>query len=303
MTNSKEKNGEARSLHEINQYKDPAFPVGVYSVTCEGIMPEGRGYRDLHWHEELQFTYVDEGSLNMRVDGKDYQLKKEEAIFINRNLLHITTNLSEDGQYRSLNFPDKILGFFPGSRMEQDCVIPYTRSYGLATVVLKRDVDWQAEILEDLKQILELLRGERIEIFEYRVSVAIINMWIKFVTNISEKMIEPTKGYIRKQERIHTMLSFIHENYMNEIHLKEIARSANVSVGECCRCFQSMVKNSPNQYLMEYRISKGKELLRGSKLSVTEVAYMVGFNDSSYFIQNFKKSTGVTPGEYANEKC
>lgn len=128
---------EKDNLYEVNRYADTAFPVGAYTVTREGIMPEGRGYKDLHWHEELQFTYVVSGELRIRIDGKDYLVKEKEAVFINRNLLHITTDLTEDGKYISLNFPDKILGFFPGSRMEQDYVFPYTRGYMLPAVVLK----------------------------------------------------------------------------------------------------------------------------------------------------------------------
>lgn len=128
---------EKDNLYEVNRYADTAFPVGAYTVTREGIMPEERGYKDLHWHEELQFTYVVSGELRIRIDGKDYLVKEKEAVFINRNLLHITTDLTEDGKYISLNFPDKILGFFPGSRMEQDYVFPYTRGYMLPAVVLK----------------------------------------------------------------------------------------------------------------------------------------------------------------------
>ena len=69
-------------------------------------MPEGRGYKDLHWHEELQFTYVVNGELRIRIDGKDYLVKEKEAVFINRNLLHITTDLTEDGKYIAVRFHD-----------------------------------------------------------------------------------------------------------------------------------------------------------------------------------------------------
>ena len=100
-----------KRLHEINRYADSAFPVGIYTVTREGILPDGRGYQDLHWHEELQLTRVECGNLDIRVDGIDYMLHQGEAILINRNLLHVTTNLSENGKYISLNFPDQILGF------------------------------------------------------------------------------------------------------------------------------------------------------------------------------------------------
>ena len=39
-----------KSLQEINRYKDSAFPVGMYVVTKEQIIPHGRGYMELHWH-------------------------------------------------------------------------------------------------------------------------------------------------------------------------------------------------------------------------------------------------------------
>ena len=49
------------------------------------------------------------------------------------------------------------------------------------------------------------------------------------------------------------------------------------------------------------REEKSKELLMGTEMSVTEVAYAAGFSDSSYFIQYFRKYEGITPGEYG--KC
>ena len=49
------------------------------------------------------------------------------------------------------------------------------------------------------------------------------------------------------------------------------------------------------------REEKSKELLMGTEMSVTEVAYADGFSDSSYFIQCFRKYEGITLGEYG--KC
>ena len=49
------------------------------------------------------------------------------------------------------------------------------------------------------------------------------------------------------------------------------------------------------------REEKSKELLMGTEMSVTEVAYAAGFSDSSYFIQCFRNYEGLTPGEYG--KC
>lgn len=51
-------------------------------------------------------------------------------------------------------------------------------------------------------------------------------------------------------------------------------------------------------FLRQVRISHAKELLKEEKWSVTEVAAMVGYNDTSQFIRIFRQEVGVTPKKY-----
>lgn len=291
-----------KPLHEINRYDDAAFPVGMYIVTKNKIVPEGRGHMDLHWHEELQFTLVTNGSVSMQVDGKMYTLEEGQAIFINRNLLHITSKLPEDGRYISINFPDKLLGFFVGSRMERDYVMPYTNNYCFPAIVFREEVLWQKKILDELWKLEDILL-KREAAYEYKVSQKLVTIWLQLITNAGDQLKNPSRGYIRKQERMQKMLSFIHGNYMNNILLRDIAAEANVSEGECCRCFKELIRESPNQYLLGYRISRAMEMLSRTELSVTEIALQCGFNDTSHFIQYFKKKVNKTPNEFRSEKC
>ena len=53
-------------------------------------------------------------------------------------------------------------------------------------------------------------------------------------------------------------------------------------------------------YLSSYRVMVGMELLRTTDLVITDIAFRVGFNYSSYFIQAFKKKNGMTPKQYRN---
>lgn len=63
-------------MHETNQYNDYAFPVGVYRVIKESIVPAGWGYQDLHWHEELQPAMAVSGTLTIQVNGIDHCLRR-----------------------------------------------------------------------------------------------------------------------------------------------------------------------------------------------------------------------------------
>ena len=55
---------------------------------------------------------------------------------------------------------------------------------------------------------------------------------------------------------------------------------------------------SPIDYLIRLRIRKAAELLCDDGTKVTEAAFRVGFADGNYFSRQFRRVTGLTPGEY-----
>lgn len=112
--------------------------------------------------------------------------------------------------------------------------------------------------------------------------------------------IEANANAFSEDQRIKHMLSYIQQNHKQKIALEDIARNSNLSRAECCRFFKRMTKLTPFEYLISYRISQSMTLLRESDLSITEIAYEVGFGSVSYFIEKFKKQTSCTPKEFRN---
>jgi AraC family transcriptional regulator len=54
----------------------------------------------------------------------------------------------------------------------------------------------------------------------------------------------------------------------------------------------------PHRYVIQRRIERAKQLLRGSELSLTEIAQRVGYSSASHFSVGFRKMTRVAPSEY-----
>lgn len=288
---------EKKAYHEINRYKDALFPVEIYRVNETGMYPFGRGLRDFHWHDELQFTLAVHGSFTLQVDAGQYFLKEGEAAFINSGMIHAVTKLSKGGQYASLNFPYKLLSFFPGSRMEKAHVLPYVTGGGLPVVILRPETQWQKAALDCLQEINALWDGNCVAQNEYRIATRIVALWYILISNLPDGSKNTASADLVRRERLQRMLSFIYEHFAEDIDLADIACIAHISTGECCRIFREHLQTTPYRFLTEYRVRKSVELL-SSALSISEIAGRCGYNQTSNYIAKFKSVMGCTPAQY-----
>lgn len=288
----------SEELHKTSLYKDDKFPFVMFTVNCNECIPPGPGYHYLHWHEELQLTLVTKGTVTIQVNGTNYSLNTGEAIFINSGLLHITNRISEDGEYVSFNFSAKLLSFFYGSQLEMDYVLPFTSNYCFTVKLFSSRIEWETVIINSLWDLTKLCKSNDVYGRNYEIAIRLTQIWLLLIRNVKDTLGKTSKTFIKRQENLQAMLEFIHKNYMKEISLKDIADRSHISSGECCRCFKNTLHITPYEYLINYRINKGADLLKETGYSVTTIAGMVGFNDSSHFIQLFKKIMHVTPNEY-----
>ena len=65
---------------------------------------------------------------------------------------------------------------------------------------------------------------------------------------------------------------------------------------------KSLTNMSPVEFIRDIRLKRAKQLLDTGELTVTEVAYKVGFNSSGYFSTCFKEMYQVSPSDYLKKK-
>lgn len=81
-------------------------------------------------------------------------------------------------------FPEKLLGFFPGSRMEQDFVFPYLKSNILSVITFRKDND--GDLLEKIRILRDLFcNSSCVSAFEYEVSVRLAEIWLGIVRSVA----------------------------------------------------------------------------------------------------------------------
>ncbi|MCR2822976.1 AraC family transcriptional regulator [Lederbergia panacisoli] len=98
--------------------------------------------------------------------------------------------------------------------------------------------------------------------------------------------------------RIVETVDFIRKNYKNNITVPELADISGWSVSRYSYLFKQKFNVSPQQYLINYRLQKAKELMAFTNLTLYQIAEMTGFADQFHFSKTFKKYEKKTPMEY-----
>ncbi len=97
---------------------------------------------------------------------------------------------------------------------------------------------------------------------------------------------------------VNTAINFIEKNYKNNLDVDAICSSVGFSKFYFCKLFKEHTGTTIHQYLTEYRITKSKELLSYSKLSLTAIANSVGYKNVLTYTRNFERLQHMTPSEY-----
>lgn len=98
--------------------------------------------------------------------------------------------------------------------------------------------------------------------------------------------------------KITSVKNYINRNYSQSLNVEQISKQFSCSPSHISHMFKKTTGKSFREYLTEIRLNVAKSLLLNSHLTVTEIAYSVGFNDSNYFSNVFKSHIGTSPREY-----
>ncbi len=93
---------------------------------------------------------------------------------------------------------------------------------------------------------------------------------------------------------------YIDRNYYEELSLVSLASKYCVESSYFSRVFKQETGKNLTLYIADKRIEKAKEIMCQPEISMNEIAFMVGYDDYTYFSKVFKKMTGVSPREYRN---
>ncbi len=242
--------------------------INLYDELCKPAFP-------IHWHEHLEIHYIIEGTAVDRCENDVVRVNAGECVIINSNELHEGL----DGRCRYL------------------CMLVPQHFAKNSNIILNRVIK-DSEIAEMAENIIREYKNcekaNDIAITGY-VSLILARLYRNYV--FREIKEENYKAYSQRILLLNKIIKFIHENFSEEIELSGIAEKYNINMYHFCHIFKAFTGKTFKEYLNKVRIDKAEEFLITTDATISEIAFLCGFNDSNYFSRKFRELKGKTPRE------
>lgn len=242
----------------------------------------------MHMHQDrLEILYIRHGRGIHTIGGRQYHTKQGDILIYNSGVIHDErTNLDEDMSVYSCGVSNlKLEG------MRENCLLPDGASPVLHSGDFSQDIESVFRMM--YTQIGSGNTGAE-EICHHLLQTLLV-MLIKQIDRSIDT--EENKGVILG-ERIK---KYIDDHYSEAHTLESISESLNISLSYLCHIFKETTGYAPMQYIMRRRIGEAQSLLINTQYNATEIASMVGYDNSNYFNTIFTRIVGMSPIKY--RKC
>ena len=118
----------------------------------------------------------------------------------------------------------------------------------------------------------------------------------EYLRKIVRKNLQIQKEDGRRPIRI--AKQYIQNHYTEGITLEEVSAIAGFSASYFSGLLKKEMGIGFSEYLVQLRMEKAKELLKGTTVNIKDICGQVGYSDLKHFNAIFKKYTGIKPGEY-----
>lgn len=248
---------------------------------------------DPHFHNSHELVYVVGGKALVQIGDKEYVAEKDTLLFISNLEEHHTTILESPYQRYFMELDPELLDRAVGSAT-------------LLSVFRSRPTDFvhafrltsHGELVTEQMRVLQEETANDQKYSDDMVTAALRQVLIIAYRYGDHAFHIPKRG-IRPE--VYEIRRYIEQHCAEPIQIGQLAKDFYINVYYLTHSFKELTGYSPKQYLLLNRVSRAKELLLTTDLSISEIAYRAGFFDTNNFIRFFKNETGLSPNRYRKQ--
>ena len=238
--------------------------------------------------EENSLLVVKEGSLNLKFGALDHMVNK-------RQLIVLTPNTLVEWQ----SFPESktticFLFSFNQPLLKQFTTLaewPITGNKVISATVMSNQSSHLQKYLDSLDPYLDnssTVNGclTKIKLLELLFCLASTDSSVFSLLLQTQKRVQPN------------IKAIMEEHVMSALPLSKLAALSQRSLSSFRRDFLSIYNMPPSKWIRERRLKKAQDLLRTTRMSITDICYSLGFESITHFSRLFKSTFGFPPSVY-----
>lgn len=244
------------------------------------------------------FRYIEKGKAELCIDGEETIVEENQIVYIPQGCKMSCRALSEAFEFYSLRFTTSVL--YEG----EDMLAEY---YGIPRISVNQGEDiYFKEIYKWVKKdsmvkkcfvrgYLDLLIGS-LAMHGNKVDKTTGD----FVEKIEGRSLRDknTKKNEQIDPRIYMVADYIILHPSEKYTPQKMAEMAELSKQRFSSLFKINMGKSPMEYVREIRLTTAARALLVSNDNINDIAYECGYEDTNYFIREFKAAFGFTPNQY-----
>lgn len=253
--------------------KNTLFENGSYSVAFAEQRDIGKEWNLIKWdftHTHIRYHrlyYLTEGFATLRLFDREIELKAGNVYFVPAFSVR----------------ESRIEGIMNKYYIHFQTSSPFFSLYRYLSNKYSTPATQQTEYL--FKTVVENYSDNSMSSY-FRLQGAMNLILSDFVSDITSSVTDLVK--------FEEVLRYIDDNYKKNISVSDLAEIMNISSMYFSNYFKKVFHISPKQYILNKRLMESQRLLIESKMSVKEIAFVVGFDNENYFSEFFSQKVGIS---------
>ena len=265
---------------------DTVSSVNVTDVTAPGTY-------HAHWHNAAEFTVALKDGCVYKINDEVFELEKGDVLLAWPQQIHETVSMPKNGamfiQFSAVIIENN-LDLVSLSRFLNNCKHISAKDYPELTSYI-------SDSIFEIKKI----HSSSDSLAETRCKLCIYNILIKIsehvLANINYNLNDestPDAGW----NYIQAACTYIIENSADDISQKDVADHVGLSTFYLSKLFKRYMNMSFPAYLSNIRVQAAAKLLMDKSISITDCAFLAGFQSTTAFNKAFHEITGYSPRDY-----
>ena len=293
---------EISDFKERAEHGDVLMPIRRYRC----IVPNTYQDLSLHWHEEAEIGWIQEGEIDYDINFESFRVRKGDLLLIAPHILHAAHAVPGKRMVsESLVFHLDMLGYQTPDACTIRCISPLQNGKYRFVPVVHSGQPGYGELIACMEELLGCMQPKEDavpkaeepaeELYRKELLFRLFRLLYRYGYVVKN---ESGREDFAAEEKMKQVLTFIRSHYAEALTVGQLAGLCHFSETYFMSFFKRFAGMTCVEYINHYRLSQAARTLVQTDRPVTEAALENGFRNISYFNRQFRRQYGTTPREY-----